>query len=102
MDRPENDLSYAQGFKRAESLIASLLGVPPLVFTRFLRVLASAQPAGQAVPLSAVAAMRGLGAHPGATSMATEADLADLDAVILGILGRVIPAEATPIGTTVH
>ena len=29
-------------------------------------------------------------------------DLADLDAVILGILGRVIPAEATPIGTTVH
>ena len=60
MDRPENDLSYAQGFKRAESLIASLLGVPPLVFTRFLRVLASAQPAGQAVPLSAVAAMRGV------------------------------------------
>lgn len=99
----DEDLAFARGHQAAETLIATLIGVHPAVFGRFLRVVAGTALGGQPVPLSAVAAMRGLSSHPGAASSASAENVSALDEMIRTVLARVAPAGAVITGSaTLH
>ena len=87
------DEAFAEGFQAAQSIIASLLGVEASLFERFVQLVAR-QAGRPAVPLSAIAALRGLSDHPGLTFGASDRDVAALDQVLTTVLARATEGEA--------
>ncbi len=87
------DQAFAEGFQAAQSIIASLLGVDSALFERFVQLVAR-QPGRPAVPLSAIAALRGLHDHPGLSFGASDGDIAALDQVLMTVLDRATEGEA--------
>ena len=70
-----------------------MLGVDPSLFERFVQIVAR-QPGHQSVPLSAIAALRGLNTHPGLRFGASEQEIASIDQVVAMLLERATEGEA--------